>query len=99
VLRDGARRMLQQVIEAEVETFVAAYAEHQDEGSRRRVVRNGCAPEREIQTGSARSPNVGRSFATVATVPAASASDSPRRCCRHSCGGPGKSRNCSRGST
>jgi transposase-like protein len=51
VLRDGARRMLQQVIEAEVETFVAAYAEHEDEGGRRRVVRNGHAPEREIQTG------------------------------------------------
>ena len=51
VLRDGARRMLQQVIEAEVETFVAAYAEHEDERGRRRVVRNGHAPEREIQTG------------------------------------------------
>lgn len=62
VLRDGARRMLQQVIEAEVETFLAAHAEHADGQGRRRVVRNGHAPEREIQTGigpiSVRRPRV-----------------------------------------
>ena len=62
VLRDGARRMLQQVIEAEVETFLAAHAEPEDERGRRRVVRNGHAPEREIQTGigpiSVRRPKV-----------------------------------------
>jgi putative transposase len=51
VLRSGARRMLQQVIEAEVETFLAAHAELKDAHGRRRVVRNGHAPEREIQTG------------------------------------------------
>jgi hypothetical protein len=51
VLRDGARRMLQQVIEAEVETFLAAHAELEDGQGRRRIVRNGHAPEREIQTG------------------------------------------------
>jgi putative transposase len=51
VLRSGARRMLQQVIEAEVEAFLAAHAEVEDAHGRRRVVRNGHAPEREIQTG------------------------------------------------
>ena len=51
VLRSGARRMLQQVIEAEVETFLAVHAELEDGHGRRRVVRNGHAPEREIQTG------------------------------------------------
>ena len=51
VLRSGARRMLQQVIEAEVETFLGAHADLEDERGRRRVVRNGHAPEREIQTG------------------------------------------------
>jgi len=51
VLRNGARRMLQQVIEAEVEAFVGAHAELEDANGRRRVVRNGHAPEREIQTG------------------------------------------------
>ena len=51
VLRDGARRMLQQVIEAELEAFLRAHAELEDAHRRRRVVRNGHAPEREIQTG------------------------------------------------
>jgi len=51
VLRDGARRMLMQAIEAEVEAFLAAHAELADEQGRRRMVRNGHAPERRIQTG------------------------------------------------
>jgi putative transposase len=51
VLRSGARRMLQQVIEAEVETFLGAHADLADARGRRRVVRNGHAPERKIQTG------------------------------------------------
>lgn len=51
VLRSGARRMLQQVIEAEVEAFLAAHADLEDAHGRRRVVRNGHAPERDIQTG------------------------------------------------
>ena len=51
VLRSGARRMLQQVIESEVESFLSAHADLEDVHGRRRVVRNGHAPEREIQTG------------------------------------------------
>ena len=51
VLRSGARRMLQQVIESEVESFLSAPADLEDVHGRRRVVRNGHAPEREIQTG------------------------------------------------
>ena len=51
VLRDGARRMLMQTIEAEVESFLVAHAELVDEQGRRRLVRNGHAPERQIQTG------------------------------------------------
>jgi transposase-like protein len=51
VLRSGARRMLQQVIESEVEAFLSAHADLEDVHGRRRVVRNGHAPEREIQTG------------------------------------------------
>jgi transposase-like protein len=51
VLREGARRMLMQAIEAEVETFLAAHAELTDEQGRRRFVRNGHAPERQLQTG------------------------------------------------
>ena len=51
VLREGARRMLMQAIEAEVETFLAAHAGLLDAQGRRRLVRNGHAPERQIQTG------------------------------------------------
>jgi putative transposase len=51
VLRVGARRMLMQAIEAEVETFLAAHAGLRDEQGRQRLVRNGHAPERQIQTG------------------------------------------------
>jgi putative transposase len=51
VLRDGAKRMLMQAIEAEVEAFLAAHAGLIDGQGRRRLVRNGRAPERRIQTG------------------------------------------------
>jgi putative transposase len=51
VLRGGARRMLMQAIEAEVEAFLVAHAELTDDWGRRRVARNGHAPERQIQTG------------------------------------------------
>jgi putative transposase len=51
VLREGARRMLTQAIEAEVEAFLAAHAGLADEQGRRRLVRNGHAPERQLQTG------------------------------------------------
>ena len=51
VLREGARRMLMQAIEAEVETFLTAHAGLVDDQGRRRVVRNGHAPERQLQTG------------------------------------------------
>ena len=51
VLREGARRMLMQAIEAEVEAFLAAHAGLADAQGRRRLVRNGHAPERQLQTG------------------------------------------------
>jgi hypothetical protein len=51
MLRDGARRMLMAAIEAEVDGFVAAHSGLVDGQGRRRVVRNGHAPERQLQTG------------------------------------------------
>ena len=51
MLREGARRMLTQAVEAEVEAFLIAHAGLVDERGRRRLVRNGHAPERQIQTG------------------------------------------------
>jgi len=51
VLRQGAKRLLAQAIEAEVETLLACYADERDDQGRQRVVRNGYLPEREVQTG------------------------------------------------
>ena len=51
MLRLGARRLLADAVEAEVEAFIAAHADLADEAGRRRVVRHGYQPEREVQTG------------------------------------------------
>lgn len=51
VLRQGARKLLAQAIEAEVESFLAQHQELRDERGRARLVRNGHLPEREVQTG------------------------------------------------
>jgi putative transposase len=51
LLRDGARRMLAQAVEAEVAAYVEAHAHLKDHAGRRQVVRNGHLPERAIQTG------------------------------------------------
>ena len=51
VLRHGARTLLAQAIEAEVQTFLASHADLVDDAGRRRLVRNGFLPERTIQTG------------------------------------------------
>jgi putative transposase len=51
LLRDGARRMLAQAVEAEVAAYVEAHAHLKDQAGRHQVVRNGHLPERAIQTG------------------------------------------------
>jgi len=51
VLRDGARRLLAQAVEAEAAAFLARYADEVTEDGHNRVVRHGHQPERTIQTG------------------------------------------------
>jgi len=51
IIRKGARRLLAQALEAEIEFFINQYAELKDEAGRHRIVRNGYRPEREIQSG------------------------------------------------
>ena len=51
VLRRGAKQLLIQALEAEVETFLQAHAQIKDAAGNRQVVRNGYGPERKIQTG------------------------------------------------
>lgn len=51
LLREGARRMLQSAIEAEVARYIEAHQEVLDERGHRLVVRNGSMPERDLRTG------------------------------------------------
>jgi transposase-like protein len=50
--REGARRMLAQALEAEVDAYLAAHADQVDERGRRLVVRNGHAPPRTLAMGA-----------------------------------------------
>jgi len=51
VLRVGARTLLAQAVEAEVAAFLDSHAEQCTDDGRRRLVRHGHLPEREIMTG------------------------------------------------
>src|SRR4029079_18687821 len=51
VLRDGARRLLAQAVEAEAEAFLASMRDARLADGRDRVVRHGHGPERMMQTG------------------------------------------------
>jgi len=51
ILRSGARRLLQQAVEAEFAAFLAAHTELELPDGRRRVVRHGHDPVRPVQTG------------------------------------------------
>ena len=51
VLREGARRLLAQAVEAEAEAFLAAMRDERLADGRARLVRHGHGPERTIQTG------------------------------------------------
>ncbi len=51
VLREGARRLLAEAIEAEAEAFLAAMREERLADGRARLVRHGHGPERMVQTG------------------------------------------------
>lgn len=50
VLRDGARRLLTQAVEAEADAFLSAMQDERLADGRARVVRHGHGPEGTIQT-------------------------------------------------
>ena len=81
VLRNGARALLAQAIEAEVAEFLAKHSDLKTASGLGRVVRHGHLPEREVMTGigpvGVRQPRV-RDVA-LPKVPGASASR-PRSC-------------------
>ena len=51
ILRQGARKLLAQALEVEIESFLNQYKELRDQSGVQRIVRNGYLPERQIQTG------------------------------------------------
>jgi len=51
MLRQGCRRILEEALEVEIETFIGHCKHLKDEQGRQRIIRNGYLPEREIQTG------------------------------------------------
>ena len=51
ILRNGAKKLLAEALEAEIAGFLSQYAYLKDDQGRMRVTRNGYLPEREIQTG------------------------------------------------
>ncbi|MEZ7137826.1 IS256 family transposase [Komagataeibacter sp. SM21] len=51
LIREGARKLIEQAVEAELATLLAAFAEDRLDDGRARLVRHGHLPEREILTG------------------------------------------------
>lgn len=51
LLRNGARQLIANAVEAELEAMLSRYADHRLDDGRLAVVRNGFLPERSIQTG------------------------------------------------
>ena len=56
ILRNGAKKLLAEALEVEIESFLSQYADLKDDQGRMRVTRNGYLPEREIQTGIGQVP-------------------------------------------
>jgi transposase-like protein len=50
IVREGARRMLAEALQAEVDAYIAQFREERDENGRRLVVRNGTHQPREVLT-------------------------------------------------
>ena len=51
LLREGAKRLIAEAVDAELATMLAQFVDYKDQSGRRFVVRNGHLPEREIMTG------------------------------------------------
>ena len=93
LLREGARALLHDAVEAELATYLAAHAGARDAAGRRCLVRNGYLPERTLLTGLGEVP---------IRVPktrdrAAGAGISPLHCCRRTSNGRRAWRACCRG--
>lgn len=54
LLRNGARQLISDAVEAELQELLNQYAEFKNEQGHRQIVRNGYLPERSVQTGIGR---------------------------------------------
>ena len=54
LLRNGARELIAQAVEAELQVLLEQHAEHRLPDGRKAVVRNGYLPERTVQTARVR---------------------------------------------
>src|ERR1700730_17681006 len=68
VLRNGARTLLGQAVEAEVAAWLSTHTDKFTDDGRGRLVRHGHLPEREIMTGSRMSFRWGWSFADASSA-------------------------------
>ena len=99
VAREGARRMLAQVLIAEADSFVAMWKDLKLPDGRDRVVRHGHGPHRAIQTGIGPVEVRRAKVRDRGDVGARRKSASPRRSCRSGRGGRRVSMRCCRFST
>lgn len=77
LLREGAKRLIAEAVEAEVSATLSEFADYKDDAGHRHVVRNGYLPEREIMTGLGQC----RSRFPRSETAAALGSSSPRPFC------------------
>ncbi len=78
ILRSGARQLLSQAVEIEVEAFLATVKDLKLADGRARVVRHGYGPAQRLRPALARSRSRGRRFGTAGRLVTASGSGSAR---------------------
>ena len=97
IVREGARRMLAEALQAEVDAYIAQFSAERDERGRRLVVRNGRHQPREVLTSAGAvevtAPRVNDRRIDPDTGERAS---SPRRSCRRGAARPRRSPRCCR---
>src|SRR4051794_4653986 len=97
LVREGARRMLAEALQAEVNDYIARHLDEYDENGRRLVVRNGSHQPREVLSSAGAVEVVApRANDRRSTPTPASGSGSPRRSCRPGAARPRRSPRCCR---
>ena len=69
ILRPGARTLLAQTAEAEVADLLAKHADLKTEDGRRRIIRDGDFPEREVPTGIGPVAVASRAYVIAKSLP------------------------------